>query len=112
VITDGDDGSRVACSEMLRVVSLTAMMFEDGRPSGKAEEKAHSSSSTAGAGAGAGAWLLPKSKMECDGCCDCCGVDCRTGEARAAKGSCTGVCCCCLANAACCWTCCCWNKDG
>jgi hypothetical protein len=36
---------------MLRLVSLTIIVFEDGRPSGNADENAHSSSSAAGAGA-------------------------------------------------------------
>lgn len=56
VITDGVCGSRVACNEMLRLVSLTEILFEDGRPSGNAEENAHSSSSAAGAGRAAGGW--------------------------------------------------------
>jgi len=54
VITAGVVGSRAAWREIPRAVSLTAMVFSDGRPSGKAEEKAHSSSSAAAAGAAGG----------------------------------------------------------
>jgi hypothetical protein len=109
VMIEGVAGSLVACSEMLKLVSLTEIVFEEGRPSGNAEENAHSSSSAAGAaGAGAGAGCgakLPKSNI--DGS-DCCGVDCLAGEARAAKGSDSGACCCFAAAAACC----CWKSDG
>ena len=63
VITAGVWVSRAACSKMLRLVSLTMMVFSAGSPSGKAEENAHSSSSAVACGAaGAG---LAKSKMEC-----------------------------------------------
>ena len=47
VITDAVGGSRVACNEILKLVSLTVTVFEEGGPSGRADEKAHSSSSTA-----------------------------------------------------------------
>ena len=49
VMIEGVAGSRTACKEILRLVSLTEIVFEDGGPSGKAEENAHSSSSAAGA---------------------------------------------------------------
>ena len=55
VITAGVWGSRAACSEILSPVSLTVIVFEDGRPSGNADEKAHSSSSDAAGAAAAGA---------------------------------------------------------
>ena len=105
VITAGVCSSRAACSKMLRLVSLTRMVFSAGSPSGNADENAHSSSSAvAGGAAGAG---LAKSKIECGW--DCWGVDCRTGEASAAKGSTGGAEACCLVTAA---ACCCWNRDG
>lgn len=91
---------------MLRLVSLTRIVFADGSPSGSAEENAHSSSSAAGAGAGA--LRLAKSNMDGAGCC---GVDCLMGEESAANGS-VG---CCLTAAACrcaCIACCCWNSEG
>jgi hypothetical protein len=50
---------------------------------------------------------LAKSKIECGW--DCWDVDCRTGEASAAKGSTGGAEACCLVTAA---ACCCWNRDG
>jgi hypothetical protein len=40
-------GSRDAWSAILKVVLLTVNIAEEGRPSGRAEEKAHSSSSPA-----------------------------------------------------------------
>lgn len=55
VMIEGLDGSREACMEMPRLVSLTEIVFAEGRPSGKADEKAQSSSSAAtGAGTGTG----------------------------------------------------------
>jgi hypothetical protein len=45
VMADAVGGSRVACKEILKLVSLTDRLFEAGGPSGKAEENAHSSSS-------------------------------------------------------------------
>jgi hypothetical protein len=91
VITSGVLGSRAACKEIRRLVSLTVRAFEAGGPSGKAEEKAHSSSSaaaTAGAGA-AGGCGLAKSKIDFCGCCW--GVAFRIGDVRAAKGSTAGA---------------------
>lgn len=45
VITAGVVGSRTACNEILKLVSLTNTLFEEGGPSGSADENAHSSSS-------------------------------------------------------------------
>ena len=66
MITEGLDGSRVACSDMPRLVSLTESEFEEGTLSGSADENAHSSSSATGAGAGAsaGGFGFAKSNME------------------------------------------------
>ena len=113
VMTDGSVGSRATCREMLKDVSLTESVLELGKPSGNAEENAHSSSSAGGAAAvDAGGCLgakLPKSNIEA--CCGCCGVDCLAGDAKAAKGSDEGACgCCgCFPVAA---ACCCWKRDG
>jgi hypothetical protein len=64
VITEGLDGSRVACSDIPRLVSLTEIVFEEGTLSGRADENAHSSSSAAGAGAGAAGFGFAKSNIE------------------------------------------------
>jgi hypothetical protein len=45
--------SRETVISMFKLVLLTTIVFEDGSPSGRAEENAHSSSSAAGNGAGA-----------------------------------------------------------
>ncbi len=56
IIMVGVCGSRVACSDIDKAVSLTRMVFEEGVESaGSADSNAHSSSSVAGSGAGAGA---------------------------------------------------------
>lgn len=94
---------------MLRLVSLTVIVFAEGRPSGSADENAHSSSSIIGAGAIAGALWLAKSNMDGAGCC---GVGCLIEES-AANGSVGRACC--LTAAACrcaCIACCCWNNEG
>ena len=90
MITEGFDASRVACSEMPRLVSLIESVFEAGWLSGSADENAHSSSSGAGAAAreGVAGIGFAKSKMDGRGCW---GVDCSTDEARAANGSIGGV---------------------
>lgn len=51
VMTFGVLSSRVAFKDIFRLVLLIVRSLVDGRPSGKAEENAHSSSSAAGAGA-------------------------------------------------------------
>ena len=61
MITAGVADSRVTCSEMERLVSLTERVLEG--PSGNAEEKVQSSSSAAGATGGAG-FGLAKSNIE------------------------------------------------
>lgn len=65
LIIPGLVGSLTACISIRSVVSLTTIVLEAGKPSGSAEENAHSSSSAEGAGAaaGAGVWEA-KSKME------------------------------------------------
>lgn len=112
VITDGVSGSRAACRDILSCVSLTRIVFDDGRPSGRADEKAHSSSSAVGAGAAGvetGVWLA-KSNMDFGFA----GAVCVVGDVSAAKGSAGGACC--LVAAAlyfwACIACCCWNSDG
>lgn len=72
VIIEGLEGSRVACMEMLKLVSLTDIVFDAGRPSGKADEKAHSSSSAVGSGTGVVGFgvKLVKSNIDMEGC-DC-----------------------------------------
>jgi hypothetical protein len=57
VMIAGEERSLVACSEMLKLVWLTAIVFDDGALSGKADSNAHSSSSAFCAGGG--------------GACDC-----------------------------------------
>lgn len=49
VMTAGVAGSRTTCNEILKLVSLTNTLFEEGGPSGSADENAHSSSSPADA---------------------------------------------------------------
>lgn len=90
VITDGVCGSRAAWSRILRLVSLTKIVFSEGRPSGNADENAQSSSSAATAavavsgGAGVDAFGAAKSNIEGVACC---GVDDRIGDDNAANGS-------------------------
>ena len=67
VITEGFEESLVASNEMLSFVSLTESVFEDGKPSGSADENAQSSSSAAG-GPAAGGFGFTKSNMEDCGC--------------------------------------------
>lgn len=70
VITSGVLGSRVAFKDILRFVLLIVKSLVDGRPSGKADENAHSSSSAAGtetlAACETGGLGLAKSNMELD----------------------------------------------
>lgn len=72
VTTSGALDSRIAFKVISSLVLLTIRSVVDGRPSGKADENAHSSSSAAGAGVGAfAAWDarglgFAKSNMEPD----------------------------------------------
>ena len=70
VMTSGVVGSRVAFNDILTSVLLMVKSLVDGRPSGRAEENAHSSSSVTGAGAFAacdtGGLGFAKSKIEPD----------------------------------------------
>ena len=66
-MTSAVGGSRVACKEILKLVSLTDRVFEEERASGRAEENAHSSSSPAcavGAGLFIGGLGFAKSNID------------------------------------------------